>query len=657
MRRRLRIRDEHGAVLILIVFLFPLFLLMAVAAVDVANWYVHKRHLQNKADAAALAGAYEMRSTILNAACVPGLIKTKAGDYGGGLNSTFGDSSTEGRTSVLVNEANYKDQSTPNDTDVTGNPCADRVVDVKVSEKNLPYFFDVPTLVPWINAQARVDIRKVTTEAKPLPVAVEDPSAKAMEATFTDESDDSVIGSGALKRVGFSGGLDFWQTPAATPISFNVSQSRIGVKLALSRSLTTTACGDPAVKCYDKVSFVRGYDTPTIATNGRPQPGEVKLMPGSCSPYSYFTAGIGPCLINVEAKVYFNGSTLVAATDRKVTASLNGGADFPLVTTDGLTYTSPIAIDRDALKGPLPITMKWEQTSGKVDMGGPTLETCRNNGSNNCKGALESGNTLQRSFVADQTASGPVRHVELIDSVTGLSPTNSVIRCTGGATTCVRSFYVRIGIKTLGADGPGDPPTVLRPGDSGGGSQHATVDCDADHSTGIVYELENQCSGASFVLNTGQACPTSNSGTPSPWPCVDVVTGTAANKIGKGMNKLILGDERATTCTVPNTWPKPVPDSKRVLPVFVVPLGAFDQSGSSYTVPVIRFVYFYVTGWAGQGGGFDNPCQLAGDDIVVDGSSIVGHYFTYIEPTSSGSSGEELCDFSAIDGCVAVMTK
>src|SRR5688572_9075395 len=63
IRRRLRRlrHDERGAALIFVAVALPCFVLFSIFVIDVANWWVHKRHLQVQADAAALAGAQKFR--------------------------------------------------------------------------------------------------------------------------------------------------------------------------------------------------------------------------------------------------------------------------------------------------------------------------------------------------------------------------------------------------------------------------------------------------------------------------------------------------------------------------------------------------------------------------------------------------------------------
>ena len=51
-----RVSEEQGGVLVLFGLMLPVLLLVLALVLDVGNWFVHKRHLQMQADAAALAG-------------------------------------------------------------------------------------------------------------------------------------------------------------------------------------------------------------------------------------------------------------------------------------------------------------------------------------------------------------------------------------------------------------------------------------------------------------------------------------------------------------------------------------------------------------------------------------------------------------------------
>src|ERR671934_3014534 len=83
LRRRIECataRGEHGAVLVLVLLWLPVLVLMAAFVIDVANWFVHKRHLQMQADAAALAAAADWSG----AGCDDAAINARAAEYGGG---------------------------------------------------------------------------------------------------------------------------------------------------------------------------------------------------------------------------------------------------------------------------------------------------------------------------------------------------------------------------------------------------------------------------------------------------------------------------------------------------------------------------------------------------------------------------------------------
>src|SRR5436305_5650703 len=78
-RIRRRTSDERGGTLVLVVLFLPVLILIAALAIDVGNWFEHKRHLQMQADSAALAAALDLRSP-----CSDATVSNTAGEYGGG---------------------------------------------------------------------------------------------------------------------------------------------------------------------------------------------------------------------------------------------------------------------------------------------------------------------------------------------------------------------------------------------------------------------------------------------------------------------------------------------------------------------------------------------------------------------------------------------
>ena len=68
LRGRLSVGSERGTVIALAAVMLPVFLLLSALVVDTGNWFTHKRQLQNRADAGALAAGVEYAASF--ASCV-----------------------------------------------------------------------------------------------------------------------------------------------------------------------------------------------------------------------------------------------------------------------------------------------------------------------------------------------------------------------------------------------------------------------------------------------------------------------------------------------------------------------------------------------------------------------------------------------------------
>src|SRR5579862_9823116 len=87
-RRAIDPADEGGAALAMVVIWLPVLLLFMVFVIDVGNWFVHQRHLQLQADAAAFAGGDNFQACFGGGAgdsAIFGAASTYAG-----TNGTFG---------------------------------------------------------------------------------------------------------------------------------------------------------------------------------------------------------------------------------------------------------------------------------------------------------------------------------------------------------------------------------------------------------------------------------------------------------------------------------------------------------------------------------------------------------------------------------------
>jgi hypothetical protein len=375
-------------------------------------------------------------------------------------------------------------------------------------------------------------------------------------------------------------------------------------------------------------------------------------VPGTCSD-PYFSASATSCTVGVRAHADFgtvSGADQTNVVGAKLTATV-GKTTYPL-TYDAAAgrWDSATTIPVAPGAGPIDISIDWAETNGTLNG-----NTCSTSGGNKCKGSF---GAVQRAFGATDPRSGPIQAAEVWEN--GVQWANALERCSSVQTSCTHNLVVRIGVKgSLGnASSVNDPIVALR---VIGGSQNQSLDCDPNISQ-LKDELAVGCT-PQYTKNTGASCPGSPSvlwGTAQPWSCVAIQTGSATNQVPAGMNRRILGAEKPASCTAPNHWndfPNLNPQDPRIIQVFLTPYGAFNGSGST-TVPVSDFASFYVTGWTGQGQGFNNPCQGNGDDPVPnnDAGYIVGHFIKYIETLSTGS-GTTPCDPNAFGACVAVMSR
>jgi hypothetical protein len=664
--------DERGAVLVMVAVWMPVLVVVLTFVVDVGNWFVHKRHLQMQADAAALAAAQEVKFP-----CADAPITAKVDEYSGTTwNAQIGGTPA---TSIhrLINSKTFYDQPSPADDTTEGPPCTAGMIDVKLTETDLGWVFKpiasllgaIDPSVPYINAQARVSINQLDTSAGSLPVGVPDVNPKSARAWFINESTGAVLGSTALSRNGTSNGLAVWDNAGAPlPVTFDTNDVDVGVVVALG-GLSSTTCGQPLVQCYDAgaaagagglpskgIVHIRGWSAAGsgLQPSNDPILRQATQVPGTCSD-PYFSSPTTSCTIGVSARVDFGSlagvdqTTIVGA---KLTAVV-GKTKYPLTyDATSATWSSATTIPVAAADGPIDVTLDWEETHGTLKG-----NTCSTSGGNKCKGSF---GAVLRAFGAGEARSGPIQVAQVSED--GLQWANSVERCSSVQTSCTHNMVARIGVKgsLQNAASVSDPIVALR---VIGGSQNQSLDCDPALSQ-LKEEIRLGCS-PSYKRNTGTvACPGSPSalwGTAQPWQCVAVQTGSATNQVPAGMNARVLGDEKPTACTSPNNWstfPNLNPRDPRIIQVVLTPFGSFSGSGST-TVPVTDFASFYVTGWTGQGSGFDNPCQGNGDDPVPnnDAGYIVGHFIKYVATLNPGSGGSAPCDINAFGTCVAVLTR
>ncbi|MEJ7826181.1 MAG: pilus assembly protein TadG-related protein [Solirubrobacteraceae bacterium] len=646
------VRDERGVVLVMVALMLLAIIGVGGLVVDVGNWFAHKRHLQVQADAGALAGAGKFRipcdpsvsATIVNESAKYSSVEYSGpgGTPGPGYNPQL--ATPAGALHRMTNSKRFFGPQGPTDTTaVEKQPCPAKMIDVKLTETDLPWFLKIAQ-VPFINAHARVEIRKKSTSgANALPVGVPEVGPQTARALFVDESNGDVIASTDLVRTGTSNGLAIWSN-SSTPKPVTIDRANIGVRIVLSGNTATTTCGDLLVNCYGAgtnaaitantpgLVHIRGWsDTPT-GTATAPRARNVDLLSGTCED-GYFTATAGSCTVGIRATIEGLPSTATVFAKRTTGANTK----VPLTFSAGV-WTATSGIPITAGEGPVRIDLR--HGSGQGDL----IET------------------VQRSFAGNEsvTVSGPIKLLRLSEAA--VPGANSFKRCD----TCAHDLVVTLGLKPdlQTAQSINDPIVSLKV--AGGGSRPQGLDCDPDKPN-IRDELAEGC-GPTYEINEGQPCPRSEVpggavtalwSTPQPWKCVAINNGATVGQVTQGMNKRILGDTNPSTCTAPNNWssfPNLPEGDPRIVDVFLAPFGAFSSGSGSGTIPVTGFSAFYVTGW--DGGGCQGGRAPAGrpDDPAGQGE-IVGHYIKYIYTLNNGGGGEEICDYDSLGSCVAVFTR
>jgi Putative Flp pilus-assembly TadE/G-like len=588
---------ERGAVIVIVAVWLASALALVTFAIDVGNWFVHRRHLQNQADAAALAGGDSFGIPCSNAP-----VEANAYNYGGpeanhptSLYNAQYDAPAPSNFHLLINSTRYWNQGGQDFTD-GGEPCTTEFLDVKLTESphdGLSFF--AKDLLPTINVHARVELRKEQTKAGSLPIAFPNPLPKEAAAIFIDETKptndpNQILAREPLTEVGpIGGGLDGW---GGSSTSVPIASKSTGVVIAtsgqtgalsgatFSNGTLGAICSQPLVSCYDAtnnpptngVDYIRGYPS---SLNGQqpnaPALGDAELFyTGGCSD-AWFMSVTASCNIGIEAKIDARNALgnpidpsniVIQATSTSAagggsclkpnqgcTLSFDSGStQCALLQGPGRCWRST-TIPVGSITGGTPIFLNWKETTGTVDG-----KACTGN---NCTGDFEGAGTIQRSFNADDMNidnpnAGPLKVVTLYDCDAG----------SGCLTSGIQSFQIgtspnlKIGIgiagtlqnatnkmdanALCGVNAAGEHFSCLKVAVTNSGNTQA-LDCDPAANP-WYNELAFGCAPA-YTENDGTTpCPSKATlwASAQPWACIATTTGSKKSDVAKGLNLRIL---------------------------------------------------------------------------------------------------------------------
>jgi Putative Flp pilus-assembly TadE/G-like len=641
---RFRQNGERGGILVLFGLLVPVLILVMALVIDVGNWFVHKRHLQMQADAAALAGGAHFGDCFSPDPGVSGAADTTitnaATEYAGNTASTYNFQIGGGtpRVTTLFNSKTFAVGGPAADDTETEGPCetAHLMLDVKQTEADVPYILGslldavVPgspsTLVPAINARARVQLKRMTIMKGSLPLAVPDINPKRVTATFVNETAGGTLLAGPveLTKGAAAGGINYWGGSGSVTLPADV---KVGVRIGLGGlsgpCAAANGIGGPGYVCYDynissiglaAIRSVGAGGTPTVpkprvwgttncAPSGGPffQPADVAAPGTTCGasvqlvPQS--TTAINPTNV-LLANAILNGAGL-----RNVTQPLTFNAANGYWSTG---YTFAVPVD----EGPVDVTIEWRYQGG-------TKQTYTD---------------VQRIYSGTEDSSGPVKAL-------ALSSGTATIGAPYTLSSGTHTVTVDVGIQGSLDLTNSATTTMLR---LTGGSRTSAVACDGPGAAEFRNAIINGCQ-TPYQLNDAGVCP-NPAPPPGPATCVPTKTGTTAGPTLQGL------DERFVTCPT-NNWPNfDVDSDPRVVKLMITDFSALDGSGST-DVPVTNFAAFYVTGWTDSKCATNEPAP--GD---VKKGAIWGHFIKYVAPDPN-SGGTDDCDPLSITPCIPVLVK
>jgi Flp pilus assembly protein TadG len=661
-RMLLAVGDERGAVVVLFALFAPVAILLAAFAIDSGNWFLHKRHLQVQADAGVWAAAQEFQP------CIDANIASAAGQYGGAssvttptgtvtsgsplYNAQVGGTS-QSHIHALINSKTYFNQASPVDaTAEPKKPCEALMVDVKMTETNLPWYWKVFSSVPYINAHARIEILQQTTATKVEPLSVAETAPVAAAAYFVDEDTKTILKKTVLSKVGANGeGQDVWSNPAA-PLELAITHPHIGVVIALSGNKNDTTCGDANVVCFGRKTsteeptatsgepllHVAGYSNAGTGTLAVPLAREVTLSSNTCSD-GYFSNAAASCTFTVSAKVDYGSAITKGVTVTPVVKGTVGSA-MTFNAGSGLwsgTATLPAGTGSDEVS----LLVKCKQEATSACPAKATEATVRN---------------VHRIYAASEARTGSIKGA-WISEVGGLpQDANSYEVCEAqNGNSCTHKLVVTVDVagSLSNAAGFGDALRQLK----FEGNHGVIVGCPpttaGESASEFREHLAHGCPGT-YAINTGDPACT---GTKEPWDCLKV--GTNGKKTGalKGIEERIE-EKPGTHFYCANNWqnnnsggvPVIPKDDSRIVEVFVMPYGSVNEKGeavlASGQVPIQDFAVFYVTGFPGD------SCK---SDPSTGNAEIVGHFIKYINTLNNG--GEQKCVLNSLGTCVAVLTR
>ena len=658
-----RLKDERGGALVAAGVMAASFVLLGTVVVEVGQWLQHRRQIQVRADAAALAGGQALAKCFdigINGATeanVDPQIEAWAKSYGGisggaaagtgsPYNPQFGSSSSNLMSFQSDTYPSATNQQPPKNLgtecfqngDPNGTP--NLMLDVKMTQAGIPHIFGFSPFAT-VHGWARVQAQEIESLRPTLPLAIPDVRPNHVAVTFVNNATgDALAGcaNGCVFQLGgptTSGQLNDWSANVTIPMP--AANSNVGMRVGIGSIVGTCAHVNQAATytCYDYsttgqpkpngIIDLRAYDTTTAGTQAAPILRAVTPTTCSGTPFfSIYQATAGTCSAGVTATVDFGNAGPPANTHIRATVN---GTNLTLTRSGNTNTWISNATSLPIEGGPFAVTVGW------------CVGNCNGN---NAFTKFNGGNPVQQIFSGSDGSSivlpgGPIFAASVLDSGNGSADYsfqashNATLAVTVGLTGAVH-LPARCPAGGSGASYTcaTDPPILLRfVSGSGNASQTYAIDCGGGN---LRTMIENGCVDQ-YQPNPADVCP--DPANPTPPDCAAVQTGAATGQIQQGMNTRFAPNNQC----LPNNYPVTAAQvaqtgDQRAVTLIITDFSAFSGSGGSSAsdVPVVTFATFYVTGWDGavsSCNGINEPAppQDAGPG---NGANIWGHFIADI---------------------------
>lgn len=690
-----RLGEEDGSVLVVAGIMLLAFALLGGVIVEAGQWFEHRRAIQVRADAAALAGGQQLAECFnvgingVTESSVDSDIEGWAKSYGGltgastqanaPYNPQFGTSSSD---LMSFQSDTYPSAGNPTPPPNLGPECyradgtPNLMLDVKVSQEGIPSIFNFSNFSPLatVHGWARVQLQQVQSLVPSMPLAIPDVRPKQVAVTFVNNATGAALSNcpnGCVFQLSgptTSGQLNDWGTTATIPAAaMPAANGNVGMRVGIGSQVGSCAGVNQTATytCYDYsttgqpapdgIIDLRTYDSATAGSASAPVLRAV--TPSTCSGTPFFSVyqmtGT-TCSAGVTAVVDFGAGG--PPSGAAVQATING-TTVPLANTAGTNSWTSNAVSLPLEGGPYSVTMAWCASS------------CSQK--NNFK-PFNSGNPVQQIFSGSDGSSsvlpgGPIFAASVLNNSDG-SALYSFPAGQGATLAVTLGLTGGVHLPSRCSNGTSggsyscatDPPVLLRfTTGSGNDSQTYAIDCGTipGGTGGTLYQQIRYGCLNPFSFNTADVCP--DPANPSPPDCAPVQTGAATGQVTQAMNDRFAPNG---VCD-PNNYPDYPPNDPRAVTLVITDFSAFTGSGGSpaSNVPVVTFATFYVTGWDSaassctSGSSPINEPPPAADAGNGKGSNIWGHFIADVN--LKGTPSGKTCPGAGIVPCVPALVR